>query len=138
LKKKICNILLFVLLFWFFLDMVGLNIGGKVLVSRAYMDDGIFFIIYFLILLLYFYKNKIGYFFLISWLFLWFVTQFFSHWYYTIIGSTEKMSYFSETIKLFQSAEIYIADIYHIILHILILFSFVCLICKYPKMIKSK
>ena len=137
-KKKICNILLFVLLFWFFLDMVGLNIGGKVLVSRAYMDDGIFFIIYFLILLLYFYKNKIGYFFLISWLFLWFVTQFFSHWYYTIIGSTEKMSYFSETIKLFQSAEIYIADIYHIILHILILFSFVCLICKYPKMIKSK
>jgi len=138
LKKKICNILLLVLLFWFFLDMVGLNIGGKVLVSRAYMDDGIFFIIYFLILLLYFYKNKIGYFFLISWLFLWFVTQFFSHWYYTIIGSTEKMSYFSETIKLFQSAEIYIADIYHIILHILILFSFVCLICKYPKMIKSK
>lgn len=137
-KKKICNILLLVLLFWFFLDMVGLNIGGKVLVSRAYMDDGIFFIIYFLILLLYFYKNKIGYFFLISWLFLWFVTQFFSHWYYTIIGSTEKMSYFSETIKLFQSAEIYIADIYHIILHILILFSFVCLICKYPKMIKSK
>lgn len=136
-KKKLCIIPLLTLLFWFFLDMTGLTLDGNILVNSAYKEDGIFFIIYLILLSFYLLKTKIGYILLNVWLFLWLTTQFISHWYYTIIGSTEKISYFSDTIKLINSTEIYIPDLYHIILHILILISLVCLLTKYKNIKKS-
>lgn len=124
----IANILLFC---WFFLDMIGLYLGDKYLVTTAYKDDGIFMLIYILALLLFIFKEKIGKYFLCVWLALWGFTQFISHWYYTISGGGEaKISVFKDAIKLFQSDTIYIPDLYHIILHGLILLAFV-LTCLY-------
>jgi hypothetical protein len=117
-----------ILLLWFGLDMIGLSIGGELLVSQAYQDDGIFFLIYLLMFLFFMIRPKKGYYGLLVWLILWFITQFFSHWYFTITDSgEEKIEYFSDTIKLIYSNDIYIADLYHIVLHIFILMSIVAL-----------
>jgi len=64
-----------------------------------------------------------------GWLFMWLLTQFFSHWYYTIFGPSEgKINYFADTIKLIPSSNTYIPDLYHIILHVLILVSLMCVL----------
>ena len=70
---------------------------------------------------------------------MWFVTQFFSHWYLTITGTgLKKIDYFKNTIKLFENETRYIADLYHIILHILILVVFTLLIVFIIKSLKEK
>lgn len=120
-NKRICIISNICLLLWFFLDMIGMNINGNILVTRSYKDDGIFFIIF---LALFIVKERIGKYFLTAWLFMWFLAQFLSHWYFTIFGPSEgKVSYFADTIKLIPAFNIYIPDLYHMILHILILIS---------------
>ena len=127
-KKKYVIICCIVLLVWFFLDMIGLNFGNQYLVSQSFSDDGIFFIIYVTSLLLFAFKEKIGKYILNIWLFLWLLTQFFSHWYFTIIGQgLNKIEYFKGSIKLIESTTKYIPDLYHIILHILIIVAFVSL-----------
>lgn len=124
----IANVLLFC---WFFLDMTGLYLGNKYLVTAAYKDDGIFMLIYILVFLLFLFKEKIGKYFLCVWLALWGITQFMSHWYYTIFGGGEgKISVFKDAIKLFESDTIYVPDFYHIILHILIILAFI-FTCRY-------
>lgn len=128
-KKKICLVSNLCLLIWFFLDMVGISINGYVLVTRAYREDGVFFLIFLVLFIWYALKDKIGKYFLTSWLFMWFLTQFLSHWYFTIFGPSQgKMNFFAETIKLIPSSSIYIPDLYHIILHILILISLISMI----------
>ncbi len=125
-EKKIMIIFNLLLFLWFFLDMTGLSIFGNTLVSRSYKEDGIFFLIYLVLLLGFLINEKIGLYILTLWLFLWFMTQFLSHWYFTIFGPWEKKrQYFSETIKLFQTKEVYIPDIYHIVLHVLILLALI-------------
>ena len=57
-KKKYCMIPLTALLIWFFLDMTGLYFGENCLVTTSYKDDGIFFIIYFVIFLIFIFKEK--------------------------------------------------------------------------------
>lgn len=127
-NKKYVIITCLVLLIWFFLDMIGLKFGDKYLVSQSFLDDGIFFIIYVIAVLLFIFKEKIGKYILNIWLFLWFMTQFFSHWYFTIIGQgLNKIEYFKGTMKLIESTIRYIPDVYHIILHILIIVAFVSL-----------
>ncbi len=127
-KKKYVIICCLALLVWFFLDMIGLNFGNKYLVSQSFSDDWIFFIIYVISLIMFAFKEKIGKYILYVWLFLWFITQFFSHWYFTIIGQgLNKIEYFKGSIKLIESTTIYIPDIYHIILHLLIIVAFVTL-----------
>lgn len=122
-----------VLLLWFFLDMTGLRIGEGLLVSRAFREDGVFFVIYVLLLVLFFFKDKTGRYILSAWLFLWFSTQFASHWYFTLFGpSDDKMSYFSDTVKLIPSSEIYIPDLYHSVLHLLIVVAFVAVMRYQP------
>ncbi|MBW4829597.1 MAG: hypothetical protein KZY61_05180 [Clostridiaceae bacterium] len=123
-NKRICIISNICLLLWFFLDMIGMNINGNILVTRSYKDDGIFFIIFLALFILFIVKERIGKYFLTAWLFMWFLAQFLSHWYFTIFGPSEgKVSYFADTIKLIPSFNIYIPDLYHMILHILILIS---------------
>lgn len=102
--------------------MTGLYLGDKYLVTTAYKDDGIFMFIYILTFLLFILKEKISKYFLCICLVLWGGTPFISHWYYTILGGEEaKISVLKDAIKLFQSDTIYIPDLYHIILHGLIL-----------------
>ena len=76
-----------VLLVWFFLDMIGFDINGKPLVEEAFKDDFIFFAIYVIAIVSFILIDKIGRWVLSGWLFMWFVTQFFSHWYLTLTGT---------------------------------------------------
>ena len=66
----------------------------------------------------------------------WFVVQFFCHWYYTIFGASEKKlkgynDCFRNTIHIFPISEKrLVPDLYHIILHTLILANIVFCIIK--------
>ncbi len=126
-KKKYSIISNFVLLLWYFLAMTGVYFKDFYLVKRSYEDDWIFMIIPIIILIIFIIKEKLGKFILLSWLSLWFIIQFLSHEWYTIFGSgfmgtkEGKIEYFKDTIKFVNSETIYIPDVYHIILHILII-----------------
>ncbi|MCQ1529547.1 hypothetical protein [Lutispora saccharofermentans] len=128
-NKKICFVSNLCLLLWFFLDMVGMSINSHILVTRSYRDDAIFFVIFLVLFIWFIFKDKIEKYLLTAWLFMWFLTQFLAHWYFTILGpSQEKMNYFADTIKLISSSHIYIPDLYHIILHTLIFVSLINMI----------
>lgn len=128
-NKILCIISNLFLLIWFFLNMIGISIDGKILVTRSYKYDGLFFIIFLAFFLLFIFYEKVGKYLLMGWLFMWLLTQFFSHWYYTIFGPSEgKINYFADTIKLIPSSNTYIPDLYHIILHVLILVSLMCVL----------
>ncbi len=70
--KKLPVVTNLCLLLWFFLDMVGMNIGGNVLVTRSFRDDGIFFLIYLVLFISYIVKERTGKYLLTGWLFMWF------------------------------------------------------------------
>lgn len=126
-KKKNCIISNSVLLLWYFLAMTGVYFKDVYLVKQSYQDDWIFMLIPMIIFLLFIFKEKIGKYILLSWLSLWFMIQFLSHEWYTIFGSgfmgtkEGKIEYFKGAIKLVSSETMYIPDVYHIILHILII-----------------
>lgn len=127
-KKKYVIISCILLLAWFFLDMTGLSFGKEYLVSQSYKEDGIFFIIYLITFVLFCCKEKVGKHILNVWLIMWFITQFLSHWYFTITGGgLGKIEYFKGSIKLINSSTRYIPDFYHIILHIFIIISLIVL-----------
>ncbi len=105
-NKKICFVSNLCLLLWIFLDMVGMSIGGHILVTRSYKDDGIYFLIFLFLLIWFAFKERIGKYLLTGWHFMWFSTQFLSHWYFTIFGPSEgKINYFADTIKLISSSD---------------------------------
>lgn len=126
-KKVHCIIAQMLLLLWFFLDMTGVYFGEKCLVTKSFKDDGIFFIIYFIAVLLFIIKEKIGKWFVIIWSAIWFIIQFLCHEWYTIFNSgfmgtlQGKINYFSGTMQWLKIDGKYIPDIYHTVLHILIL-----------------
>lgn len=70
-----------------------------------------------------------GKWFLLGVLVLWFVVQFFCHWYYTILGVSDKKlkgynESFRNTVRIIPASETkLIPDLYHIILHLLILLN---------------
>ncbi|WP_028510526.1 hypothetical protein [Ruminococcus sp. NK3A76] len=126
-KKRYCIITQTLLLLWFFLDMTGVYFSNSYLVTRSYKDDGLFFLIYLVAMILFIFKEKIGKWAVWVWTSLWFVIQFLCHEWYTIfskgvMGSLEdKIKYFSGAIKWIEIDGRYIPDVYHTILHILIL-----------------
>lgn len=130
-KKNICIAFQLILLAWFFLDMTGLSVGNKCLVTRSYKEDGIFFVIYLFTFLLFLLKEKIGKWLVTGWLAMWFITQFLSHEWYTIFGSgfmgsvEGKINYFSDTIHWITFNGRYFPDVYHTVLHLLILSAFI-------------
>lgn len=130
-KKIHCMIAQMILLIWFFLDMTGVYFGDKCLVTRSYQDDGVMFLIYLVTVILFIVKEKIGKWLVIGWTTMWFITQFLCHEWYTIfnggfMGTLEgKIAYFSGTMQWLQIEGRYIPDIYHTILHILILYALV-------------
>ncbi|MCB6203105.1 hypothetical protein [Extibacter muris] len=126
-KRKHCIIVQTVLLIWFFLNMTGVYFGDVCLVTRSYKDDGIFFLIYLMAVILFVVKEKIGKWAIIIWTSMWFITQFISHEWYTIfndgfMGTLEsKIDTFSGTMHWLKIEDRYVPDIYHTILHVLIL-----------------
>lgn len=126
-KKKYCIVSQILLLLWFFLDMTGLHFGEIYLVTRSYKEDGIFFIIYLGTILLFIFKDNVGKWAVALWSVLWFITQFLCHEWYTIFGKgimgtiEGKFKYFSYTLQWLEIDGRYIPDVYHTILHILIL-----------------
>ena len=122
------------LLVWFFLDMTGFTIGNNMLVSQAYKDDGIFFIIYLIALVSFVCLKGKWKLVLPIWLSVWFLTQIYSHWYFTIFGPWDgKNRFFADTIKLIPQTERYVPDLYHIVLHILILVALISTIKYFLK-----
>ena len=77
--------------------------------------------------ILFIFKENIGKWIAVGWMSMWLVIQFMCHEWYTIfnsgfMGSLEgKIKYFSETIQWINVEGKYIPDVYHTILHILIL-----------------
>lgn len=75
---------------------------------------------------LYFFQ-PVGKWILLAILTLWFIVQFRCHWYYTLFGASEKKlkgynDCFRDSVRIFPVSEKrLIPDMYHIILHILIL-----------------
>lgn len=126
-KKTHCIAAQITLLVWFFLDMTGVYFGDKCLVTRSYKDDGIYFLIYLATVLLFIMKDRIGKWLVLVWSAIWFTIQFLCHEWYTIfnggfMGTLEgKIKYFSGTLQWLKIESKYIPDIYHTVLHILIL-----------------
>lgn len=122
-KKKtflICQILL---LIWFFLDMTGVYFKDSYLVTRSYIDDGLFFLIYLSTVVLFQIKDKIGKWAVLVWSVIWFIAQFMSHELVTITGNgyENKTHYFEGAVKWLEIDGVYVPDVYHTVLHILIL-----------------
>lgn len=126
-KRSQVLFLQIVLLIWFFLDMTGFHFGDNCLVTSSYKDDGVFFLIYLATVILFVTKESFGKWLSISWLSMWFVIQFICHEWYTIfndgfMGSLQnKITYFSGTMQWIRIDGKYIPDVYHTLLHILIL-----------------
>ena len=128
-KKIYCSIAQIILLLWFFLDMIGLYFGENCLVTRSYKEDGILFLIYLVTMILFFVKEKIGKWLVIGWMSMWLLIQIMCHEWYTFfdsgfMGTLEgKIKYFSGTIQWIQIEGKYVPDVYHTVLHILILIA---------------
>lgn len=139
--KKTCIVFQMLLLMWFFLDMTGVYFSDKCLVTQSYREDGVFFLIYLITVILFIMKVQIGKWLVVVWTSVWFIAQFLSHEWYTffdsgIMGSKEgKIKYFSDTLQWIRIEGKYIPDIYHTILHILIL---LVLISTIIYIVKSK
>ena len=65
-------------------------------------------------------------------LLLWLIVQFMCHWYFTIFGASERKlqgynDCFRDAVRLFPMSETrLIPDLYHIVLHLLILANLIC------------
>lgn len=138
--KKKCIVLIVILFIWFSMDMIGFSIGDVVLVEAAWNSiDGVWWLIFFTLIILFILKDKIGRYLLSIFVFIWSAIQFFSHWYYTLFGASDKKTilynqFFKETYHIIPSSEtMVIPDFYHIVLHILITINLIFLIsfCVY-------
>ena len=57
-KKRYCIITQTLLLLWLFLDMTGVYFSNSYLVTRSYKDDGLFFLIYLVAMILFSFKEN--------------------------------------------------------------------------------
>lgn len=126
-KKKWAILANALLLIWFSLDMFGIKIGDKYLVEGALEEDGMFMLISVIIFCIFLFTKKLGKYIQVGWLSGWLIIQFLAHEWYTIfgkgiMGSVEgKIAYFENCIPLITIQGRYVPDLYHIILHILII-----------------
>ena len=134
--KRYINILLDSLLFWFTLDITGFTLGKFCLVESPGMlsVDTAWWIIFGVCSILFYLKEKQGKYILSIFLIAWAIIQYTSHWNYTIVGVTERKlkgynEYFANTYHIIPPSDgILIPDLYHIILHILIISLLVLII----------
>lgn len=116
-----CLALQLVLLGWFFLDMVGVRIGGRDLVTRSWRDDGVFFLIYAVAITVFVTRERVGKWLVATWLLLWFAVEFMVHEWHAIFGGGQGVArYFATTIHWTTGTTRYYPDVYHTVLHVLI------------------
>ncbi len=125
--KKIVSIFLnAALLVWFSLDMIGVYFNNSYLVTRSWSDDGFFWIIYTVFFVAFLTKEKAGKPLLVVWLSVWLVIQLISHELCFLTEKTESMiEYFKGSLKWIDSEQVYIPDVYHTLLHILIILALI-------------
>lgn len=130
------NICLVALIFWFTLDITGFSIGKFCLVESLGIRsiDTLWWAIFMVLSILYFLKGKIWNWVLTGFVTLWIFIQYTSHWHYTLFGVSQKklLSYnkfFEKTYHIVPSSNsVLVPDLYHIILHILLIFTIIELI----------
>lgn len=118
-----------VLWIWFFGCITTYRIGKCLLVEGMGIKSAEFIMLclYSIGLFSYYMFQPVGKWILLAILVFWFVVQFFCHWYYTIFSASEKKlkgynDCFRNTIHIFPISEKrLVPDLYHMILHILIL-----------------
>ena len=143
-KKKFPIMANIVLLTWYFLSMFGVKIGNKYLVEGAFKEDWLFMLIPTITFLIYLFTSRVGKYIHLVWLFMWFITQFLSHEWYTIfdsgfMGDTQnEIEYFKNCIQIVNSSERYVPDLYHIILHIFIVIAFVSVVMTPKKCVSNR
>lgn len=123
--KKITFFLIaqIILLIWFFLDMIGVYFEDAYLVTRSYKDDGLFFLIYLTTIVVFVIKEKIGKWAVTVWSVIWLVAQLASHELVTLTGNgyENKSRYFEGSLKWIDIEGVYVPDVYHTVLHILLI-----------------
>lgn len=122
---------------WFLGCTITYRIGNKLLVEGEGLKSPEFFMLclYSLGLIVFHCFQPVGKWILLGILALWFILQFMCHWYYTIFGASERKlqgynDCFRDTVRIFPMRDKrLIPDLYHIVLHILILINIVlCLV----------
>ena len=130
----ICQAVLWI---WFLGCTVTYRIGKHLLVEGMGLKSAEFIVLclYSLGLAAFHCFDPAGKWILFGILLLWFIVQFMCHWYFTIFGATErKLQGYNEcfrgSVRIFpMSDKRLIPDLYHIVLHILILVNIIlCLI----------
>ncbi len=124
------------LLLYFFGCIVTYKIGNRILVEGVgiHSPEFIMFLLYGTGIFIHIVNKSIGRGYIFIVLGIWLLIQFSCHWYYTIFGVSDKKlkgynECFKNTIRLFPMSETrLIPDLYHIMLHILILINiiFIC------------
>lgn len=118
---------------WFFGCIRTYRIGKFLLVEGMGIRSAEFVMLYLysIGLVSFHFLQPVGKWILLFILVFWLIVQFFCHWYYTIFGAREKKlkgynDCFRNTIHIFPMSEKrLVPDLYHIILHILILVNIV-------------
>jgi hypothetical protein len=119
------------LLFWFTLDLTGCSIGGVILVVSAFIDepiDALFWLIYATCIVLFIAKNKVGRFCLAAWTALWGFFQIGKYFMSSPDHIAGYNHFFAEegTYYLLSPSDVYlIKDLYHMVIDILIVLTFV-------------
>lgn len=127
-----------ILWIWFLGCIITYKIGNKILVGGVGIKSAEFFMLclYTLGVIAFHCFPPAGKWILFGILLLWFTVQFMCHWYFTIFGASERKlqgynDCFRDAVRLFPMSETrLIPDLYHIVLHLLILANLICsLIC---------
>lgn len=122
---------------WFLGCTITYRVGKYLLVEGVGVKSAEFFVLclYSIGLLSYHFFQPAGKWILFAVLALWLVVQFFCHWYFTIFGVSERKlkgynECFKGTVRIFpESEKRLVPDLYHILLHILILANIIlCLL----------
>ena len=130
----ICQIVLWI---WFLGCTITYRAGKKLLVEGVGLKSAEFAVLclYTLGIIAFHCFRPSGKWILFGILMLWFIVQFMCHWYFTIFGASERKlqgynDCFRDSVRIFpMSDKRLIPDLYHIVLHILILINIVmCLI----------
>ncbi|MBQ9885717.1 MAG: hypothetical protein IJM37_02470 [Lachnospiraceae bacterium] len=126
-----------VLWIWFLGCTITYRVGKKLLVEGVELKSAEFVVLclYTLGIIAFHCFQPLGKWILFGILILWFIVQFMCHWYFTIFGASERKlqgynDCFRDSVRIFpMSDKRLIPDLYHIVLHILILIDIVrCLI----------
>ena len=132
------GILQFVLWIWFLGCIITYKIHNRILVEGMGIKSAEFVMLclFSFGLAAYYCFHSTGRWILLVILLFWFAVQFFCHWYYTIFGASQEKikgynKCFQNTIRVIpRSDKRLIPDLYHIVLHILILLNIITAVVK--------